>query len=50
MSPLEIQDRMKKEKLMSRLQQMITKEDTPEGYIPFLQRRVEKLKLELEGL
>lgn len=50
MTPLEIQERLKKEKLMNRLQQMITTGDTPEGYIPFLQRRVEKLKLELEGL
>ncbi|WCS69268.1 hypothetical protein Goe20_01510 [Bacillus phage vB_BsuM-Goe20] len=50
MSPLEIQDRMKKEKLMNRLQQMITTRAAPEGYIPFLQRRVDKLKIELGRL
>lgn len=49
MSPLEIQERLKKEKLMNRLQQMIITGATPEGHIPFLRKKVEKLKLELEG-
>ncbi|QZA69904.1 hypothetical protein 278BB001_111 [Bacillus phage 278BB001] len=48
MSPLEIQERLKKEKLMNRLQQMISTGAAPEGHIPFLRKKVEKLKLELE--
>lgn len=32
---------------MSRLQQMINTGDAPEGHIPFLRKKVEKLKIEL---
>ncbi|AGY47425.1 hypothetical protein Grass_160 [Bacillus phage Grass] len=47
MTPLEIQERLKKEKLMNRLQQMIITGAAPEGHIPFLRKKVEKLKIEL---